>query len=229
MNAMGLQAFDQVKQQTQVSTDPKWNDYVRCVALPITKAAESQTDIKNWDIVVFNDDKIVNAFALPGGKIGVYTGILKVAKTDAQLATVLAHETGHVIAKHGAERASQGLVEQVGIVGAQVGGATPVEMAALGLGANVGIVLPFSRTQESEADLIGLDLMARAGFDPRQSIELWHNMTAAAGSGPPQWLSDHPANQNRIDALQAHLPDAISKYDQAKAAGLAPHCVAPQK
>src|SRR4029077_9423527 len=127
--------------------------------------------------------------------IGVYTGILPVTKTDAQLAAVLGHEVGHVIARHGAERVSQQLGTELVLngVGAATGGDSKI-MGMLGVGAQVGVLLPFSRTQESEADLIGEDLMARAGFDPAQAIELWKNMTAASGGkAPPAILSDHPA------------------------------------
>jgi predicted Zn-dependent protease len=231
MNQMGAQAFAEVSQQTPVDAEATVNSYVQCVAVPITKAAAGPTNISNWDIKVFKSDE-VNAFALPGGHIGVYTGLLKVAKTPGQLAAVLGHETGHVIAKHGAERVSEQTIEGgvLGAVGAFIGGGDQgsashnLLMSALGLGTQVGIALPHSRTQEAEADLIGEDLMAQAGFDPKESIDLWNNMNAAGGAQPPQWLSDHPANQSRIDSLQKRLPDSEKLYQQAKAQGRAPHC-----
>jgi predicted Zn-dependent protease len=232
MNDMGLQAFQQLKQQTPIDKDSHDNAYVNCVVQPIIQAAQGQTSAKAWEVVVFAD-KQVNAFALPGGKIGVYQGLLPVAKTDAQLAAVLGHEVGHVIARHGAERMSEQLGEEAVLQTA--GALTPdttagkAALGALGLGSQFGIALPHNRTQESEADLIGLDLMARAGFDPRQSIELWKNMTAAGGSQPPEWLSDHPANENRISDLQAHLPDALRRYQAAQAAGHHPSCGGPSQ
>jgi predicted Zn-dependent protease len=155
--------------------------------------------------------------------------MFNVAKTDGQLAAVLGHEIGHVIAKHSAERVSQQTGTQLGL--SALGAITPQNpnsnllMGLLGVGAQVGILLPFSRTQESEADLIGLDLMSRAGFSPQQSVALWKNMAAAsAGKAPPEWLSTHPADENRIKNLESHLPAAKIKYDQAQASGLSPHC-----
>lgn len=227
MNSMGAQAFEDLKAKTPIEKNSGPNAYVRCITGPITEAAQGQTSVKEWEVVVFQDDT-ANAFALPGGKIGVHTGILKVATNDAQLAAVLGHEVGHVIAKHGAERVSDQLAAQGGLsaLGALMGeGKTSnTLMGLLGLGAQVGILLPFSRTQESEADLIGLDLMARAGFDPRQSVELWHNMGKASGGAPPEFLSTHPGHETRISNLQSHLAEAMPKYEQAQAAGRAPHC-----
>ena len=232
MNSTGAQAFDEMKAKTPIEHDPGINAYVNCVALPITVAAKDQLQVEHWEIVVFKDPT-ANAFALPGGKIGVHTGILPVAKTDAQLAAVLGHETGHVIAKHGNERMSEALGENVGlaIVGGLAAGSANHDLivGALGLGTQLGVTLPFTRTQESEADLIGLDLMARAGFDPRQAVELWKNMMASGGGAPPEILSDHPSDANRIQALQDHLPDAITKYNAAQTAGLRPHCARPAR
>jgi predicted Zn-dependent protease len=230
MNQMGLQSFDQLKKETPIETNPAINAYVKCIALPIAKAADG-AGVSEWEIVVFKDAS-ANAFALPGGKIGVHTGILPVAKTADQLAAVLGHEVGHVIAKHGAERVSEGLLAQGATTAAGIGfkdkAYQPLILAGLGLGAQYGILLPHSRTQESEADLIGVDLMARVGFDPRESVELWKNMGAAAGGkSPPEWLSTHPANATRISNLQGAIPAALPKYQAAKSAGRAPHCPRP--
>jgi predicted Zn-dependent protease len=234
MNAMGAQAFQELKSQTPTDSNPMLDTYVKCVALPITEIAKRSLDVKQWEIVVFKDET-PNAFALPGGKIGVHTGILRVAKTPDQLATVLGHEVGHVIAKHGAERVSHGLVAQGGIVAADAflkGQSSPAAhqaiLAGLGLGVQVGVLLPYGRTQESEADVIGLDLMAHAGFDPRQSVELWMNMIAASGGkAPPQWLSTHPASENRIKSLQSRMEEAMATYRQARHSGKAPACQRP--
>ena len=235
VDSSGAQAFAQIKSQTPTDTDSTLNNYVHCVVDPITKAAAGKTNVKQWEVVVFKSDE-VNAFALPGGKIGVYSGILPVAKTPGQLAAVLGHEVGHVIARHGAERMSVGLAEQGGLAAIQAfalgNNADTTQgqliMGALGVGATLGIALPHSRTQESEADEIGEKLMARAGFNPQESIDLWHNMTKAAGKGPPEWLSDHPANENRIEDLQKNLPEATVLYKEAKAAGHNPQCTPPK-
>jgi len=231
MDEMGLQSFEQIKHDTPIETDPAINAYVKCIVGPITQRAAGSTGISNWEIVVFRS-KEVNAFALPGGKIGVFTGILPVTKTAAQLAAVLGHETGHVIAKHGAERVSQGLLAQ-GVttaagVGLQNSKYQPIILAGLGVGAQYGYLLPHSREQEAEADLIGLDLMSEAGFDPRQSVDLWRNMSAASGGKePPAWMSTHPSNESRISALQARIPSALPKYEAAVEAGRAPNCPRP--
>lgn len=233
MDQMGVAAFQEMKTQTPIESDATVNRYVTCVAQPITQAARGQTPVSNWEIVVFKDPT-ANAFALPGGKIGVHTGLLTVAKNQDQLAAVLGHEVGHVIARHSAERMSEAQMQGVGLSainafithGAAPSGSSQMIMAALGLGAQVGVALPHSRTQESEADLIGENLMAKAGFDPRQSVELWHNMSAASGgAAPPEFLSTHPASEKRIAELQKNLPQALPIYEQARASGLNPRCV----
>lgn len=230
VDQMGLQSFDQIKQQTPISRDAKQGKFVKCVADAITAAAQGKPNVpKNWEVVVFDAPQTVNAFALPGGRIGVYSGIIPITKTDAQLAAVLGHETGHVIARHGAERISQSIAEQGGLaVAGAASNQNPYVGAALGLGTQLGLALPFSRTQEKEADEIGLELMAEAGFDPHQAVELWKNMSASSGGkGPPEILSDHPSDPKRIEDLQNHMGDAVKKYDQARAKGLAPHCEHP--
>lgn len=232
----GAAAFDQMKQKTPVEHDPEWNRFVRCVALPITEVVNRRGGPalpKEWEIVVFRDDT-ANAFALPGGKIGVHTGILSVAKTDAQLAAVIGHEVGHVLARHGNERVSEnvlagGTIQLIDVLTGkgEAGSKKPLLMGALGLGAQFGVLLPHSRDQESEADVIGLDLMARAGFDPRQSAELWRNMMAASKGAPPEFMSTHPASENRIKNLESHFGEAMPHYEAAKGAGHAPSCPKP--
>jgi predicted Zn-dependent protease len=181
-----------------------------------------------WEVVLFQEDS-ANAFALPGGKIGVHSGLLKVARNQDQLATVLAHEVAHVIAEHSNERVSTAYATQGGlqIVQALAGGASGERsnlMALLGLGAQFGVLMPFSRVQESEADVIGLELMARAGFDPRESIRLWENMGEAGGGEPPEFLSTHPSHGRRISDLQSQMPKALELYKQAQAQGRRPQC-----
>ncbi len=218
MAQLGLQSFEQMKAQTPIEHDPAVNAYVKCVALPITRQVNgTEVGARGWEIVVFKDAS-ANAFALPGGKIGVHTGLLPVAKTDGQLAAVLGHEVGHVIARHGNERVSQNLLASSSLGAAEIltrdSKNQGLILGALGLGAQFGVLLPFSRTQESEADVIGLDLMARAGFDPRQSVELWKNMLAANGHGPPQWMSTHPAGESRIQELQSRMAPALAHYQR---------------
>ncbi len=231
LNAMGAQAFAQMQEQTKTSTDPQVNAYVRCVADALT-AEVGQTDlVSRWEVVVF-DDAQVNAFALPGGHIGVYTGLLKVAETADQLAAVMGHEVAHVLARHGNERvsqqmATQGVLAIAGTALAKGGSENQQLLGLLGLGAQVGVLLPFSRLQESEADRIGLDMMARAGFDPRQSVSLWENMSKASGGGPPQFLSTHPSHSTRIKDLRSHIPKVLPLVDAAHAAGKRPNCRRP--
>jgi predicted Zn-dependent protease len=223
MTDMGKQSFDEIKKQEKTDHDPRTNAYVGCVAKAITDVIEPH---RNWEVVVF-DDPQVNAFALPGGHIGVYSGLLKVAKNQHQLATVIGHETGHVIAQHGKERVSDQMVASGGLaaVGAILGGEDSTKkgalMAALGAGAQVGVLLPFSRAQEAEADEIGLETMARAGFDPKEAVALWHNMQAAGGGAPPAFLSDHPSDDSRIKDLESRLPEAEKL---AAVSGKHPNC-----
>lgn len=227
MNSMGAQSFDQMKGQTPIEHDSNINQYVKCVAMAVAKEASEAANIDNWEVVVFKDNT-ANAFALPGGKIGVHTGILSVAKTPGQLAAVLGHEVGHVIAHHGNERVSQGLITQGGM--AAIASATKdsasqkAVLAGLGLGAQFGVLLPFSRKHESEADLIGLELMAKAGFNPSEASELWRNMSAGGGKQPQQWMSTHPSHETRIKDLENATPSMMTNYQRAKSAGKNPNC-----
>ena len=222
LDAMGVQAFEEMRTQLPVESDPEINNYVRCVATAITGQVKDKRT--TWEVVVFKDDT-PNAFALPGGKMGVYTGMLKVAKNQNQLAAVLGHEVGHVLAQHGNERISQQQLTNVALAAAAGSGyLDTASMQALGLGAQIGILLPYSRTHESEADIIGLDLMAEAGFDPRQSVKLWKNMEKAGGGAPPEFLSTHPASSTRIDNLLNNMAEALQTYNEARAKGIKPRC-----
>jgi predicted Zn-dependent protease len=222
LDAMGVKAFEQMRSQITVETDPAVNDYVRCVATAITDEVPGKR--ANWEIVVFKDDN-PNAFALPGGKMGVYTGMLNVAENQDQLASVLGHEVGHVLAQHGNERMSQQQITKVALAAAASSGyLDTASMQALGLGAQIGILLPYSRTHESEADVIGLDLMAEAGFDPRESVQLWKNMEKAGGGAPPEFLSTHPAGSTRIDSLLSNMAGALHTYNDARAKGKKQNC-----
>lgn len=232
MVVMGVQSFNEIQDNTPREKDPAINAYVQCVADAITRLPEVRKQSADWQVVVF-DDKTVNAFALPGGKIGVYKGLLSVAQSQAQLAAVLGHEVGHVLARHGNERVSQqfAVSESLAVLDAWMAAGNTANresaMALLGLGTQVGVLLPFSRVQESEADTIGQDLMARAGFDPRESVTLWQNMSKAGGGQPPEFLSTHPAHKTRIKDLQTGMERAVATYQQAQTAGNRPACKTP--
>ncbi len=221
MSSLGAKSFDQMKKEIPISKDKKTNAYVQCVAKHVTAVIPPQKGFQNWEVVVFDSEQ-ANAFALPGGKIGVYTGLLDVAKNQDQLATVIGHEVAHVLAEHSNERLSQSQLANAGLTLANVAISASeykqyqgLTMAALGVGVQYGVILPYGRTQESEADVVGLDYMAKAGFDPNQSIALWKNMSAASGGNQPlEFLSTHPSHNTRIKELQAtikRLPNYSAK------------------
>jgi predicted Zn-dependent protease len=217
MNEMGIQSFTEMKKEIPTSSDSKLGEQVQCVADTLIAVLPDKYRDQNWEVVLFDDEQ-VNAFALPGYKVGVYTGLLKVAENQSQLAAVVGHELAHVIARHGNERVSTQLATSQALsLGYKLSGEeTPEKVAifqALGIGAQVGIILPFSRSHESEADLLGLEYMAKAGFDPRESVALWHNMSAGGESKTPELLSTHPANATRIKDLQANLPKNLAIYE----------------
>jgi len=226
LNTMGTEAFSQIKQKTPLEKSNRINRYVNCVTDAVLLVSNSP--IKNWEVVVFRD-KSANAFAIPGGKIGVHTGLLKITKTQEQLAAVLGHEIAHVLADHSNERVSQELALQQGFNVAQALGNVQSPggkqlMGLLGLGAQVGLILPYSRSHESEADEMGLYLMAKAGFDPRESIRLWENMGQGSGEQPAEFFSTHPAHETRINRLNKNMNRAMQFYQKAKASGKNPRC-----
>jgi metalloendopeptidase OMA1, mitochondrial len=230
---MGAQAYSQVKNDPKMhqSQDPREVEPVRRVAARIIEAAKRSKYAEmasqfQWEVTVIKDDKTMNAFALPGGKIAVYTGIFPVAKTEAGLAAVLGHEVTHALARHGAERMSQGELTNAALqvlgtaVGATGGNAMlgKATMAALGAGAHVGVLLPFSRKHESEADYIGILLAADAGYDPRESVHLWERMEQmSSGKGPAEFLSTHPGHETRIAQLKKWMPEAMAIYQTKQA------------
>jgi len=217
---IGVQAFQQLRQQElkkgrllTEQEDPAAHAWVRRVTDRVIRASGLANRYR-WEYMILNAPKTVNAAAIAGGRIIVYTGILPVAASDAGLAAILGHETAHVMAHHTAERISQ--YELLNLAGAIAGaaGVSDMTLAALGLGAEVGVLLPFSRTQESEADHIGLLLMAKAGYDPRESVALWQRMeraTGASGRGP-EFLSTHPNPGTRIANLESWMPQAWPYY-----------------
>jgi predicted Zn-dependent protease len=218
VDAMGVEAFQALKTKQPVENDPQINTYVKCVAQAIASASGLN---RPWETTVFKDET-ANAFALPGGKIGVHTGLLKVAQTPGQLAAVLGHEVGHVIARHGNERMSESFATQGGlsiisaILNEKSGSQYNLLMSGLGLGVEYGLTLPHSRTQESEADDIGLELMAKAGFDPREAIRLWENMEHAGGGNVPEFLSTHPSHGTRITDLRSRMNSAVTTFNSSQ-------------
>ena len=223
--AMGAESFRQVLRQAPLVKDPKINDMVNRVGRRI--AAVANKPEYYWEFVVIRDDDAINAFALPGGKVAVFTGILKITKDDSGLATVIAHEIAHALQRHGAERYSRGLLEmiaQIGVIGAAVGGAVDPAAAQGVLSAyGVGVALPFNRRQELEADLIGLRLMAKAGYDPHEAVKFWERMSGCprkligklcfrSGAAIPEFLSTHPSDVTRINQIEEWIPDAMRYY-----------------
>ncbi len=214
---LGLQAYKQILKKAKLCHDPKVVHLVNKVGWRIAKAAD-RPDFA-WEFKVIKDDKTANAFCLPGGKVFVYTGILPYTKDEAGLATVISHEVGHVIARHGAERMSTLLLIELGEAGlaAALKKHSPTVakafLIAYGLGAELGILLPYSRLQEYEADHIGLILMAKAGYDPKAAIAFWERMLKRKKKGHiPEFLSTHPADEKRIAALKQLLPEAMQYY-----------------
>ena len=224
VNQMGLQAFNDIKTSKTLSKNTKHTQFVNCITEAITHESGGA-----WEVQVFEDESL-NAFALPGNKIGVHTGLINMVDNQHQLAAVIGHEVGHVLARHGNERMSQksAVSKSVSLVSAvsnPTSSLGQLAVGALGLGAQYGILLPFSRTHESEADIIGMDLMAKAGFDPRQSVNLWQKMAAASqGPASSEFMSTHPSHDTRIKELSEHMPTAMQFYQQAQSIGKTPRC-----
>jgi len=230
LNQLGAQAFAEAKAKTPQSTDARQTAYVRCVVSALVRELPPEARTTGWETAVFVD-KEPNAFALPGGKVGVNTGIFTVARDQHQLAAVIGHEIGHVIAHHHDERITRQMETQTGLslisalLGARYGqGAAQTASQLGGVAAQGLFLLPNSRTQESEADVVGQQLMARAGFDPREAVNLWQNMIVAGGSRPPEWLSTHPDPQSRLGELRSRATGLMPTYEQARASGRTPHC-----
>ena len=230
LDQMGAQAFAEYKAKLPRSSSASQTAYMRCVVNAITRELPSGTQTQ-WEAALFSNDS-PNAFALPGGKVGVYTGIFKVARNQDQLAAVIAHEIGHVIAHHHDERVTRQMGAQtgLGILGALVGsqygsGAAQATQQLGGAAVQAAFLLPNNRVQETEADVVGQRLMAQAGFNPEQAVNLWQNMIAASsGSRPPEWLSTHPDPQARIAELRTRAGGLAATYERARDAGKRPDC-----
>jgi len=212
--ALGVQAYREVLQKEPITQDPRYTEPVQRIARRLEGGANRPG--MRWEVSVIEEDKTVNAFALPGGKIGVYTGIFPIAQTEAGLAIIMGHELGHVIARHGAERMSQQLgAELLGSALAMGFQASPYAntiMAAYGVTAQVGVLLPYSRLQESEADRIGLVLAAKAGYDTQAAVGVWQRMAKRSGQRPPPFLSTHPTPESRIEEIKKFLPQAMGQF-----------------
>jgi metalloendopeptidase OMA1, mitochondrial len=212
---LGMQAAAQILEQERRSDNPKYTEMVERVGMRIAEVAE-QHDY-NWEFHTLIGET-ANAFALPGGRVFVYEGLFKFADSEDRLATVMAHEIAHVLARHGAERLSMALVSQMGQEAAlralsiQSPAAMQTFDVAYGIASQVGVILPYGRKQELEADRVGLVLMAKAGYDPRQAIDFWKAMSEAAKASPPAFLSTHPPDEQRIEQIEEMLPEVMGYY-----------------
>ncbi len=231
LDELGARAFAEQKTTKPLTKDPKQAAYVRCVVDAIARELPPRWQQGGWESAVFVD-KNPNAFALPGGKVGVNTGIFDVARNQNQMAAVIGHEIGHVVERHHDERVTRhagaaGVVQLLAVIaGARYGqGGSDLAVQGGSILAQAGFLLPGTRQQENEADVVGQRLMARAGFDPRQAVDLWQNMLAANnGARPPEWLSTHPDPKSRIGELRDRADSLMPIYEQARAAGRRPDC-----
>jgi len=220
---MGARVYREIIRKEKLSRDPEYVNAVRRVGMRI--ASVSGRPDYRWEFLVIDNDKEANAFCLPGGKVFIYTGMFPYTKDDNGLATVISHEIGHAIARHGAERMTMDLLARLGAVGLSVAlrNASPVAIRsfeqAYGLGATIGLILPFSRQQELEADHIGLILMAKAGYDPRGALLLWQRLMQSDKSHPPVFLSTHPSDEERIKRIKLLLPIALPYYYSSQYGG----------
>ena len=222
---MGLEAFQQIKQEEKISTNPMLQDRVDRVGRRIAASVGRDLPNAKWEFVVF-ESKDLNAFALPGGKVGVYTGILNIAETDDELAAVMGHEIAHVTSRHSGERMTHQMIAAGAVGTAELGMEAAdwdaekrnVARAALGVAGTVGVMLPYSRLHESEADAVGLRFAAGAGYDPRAAVTFWQRMMKAneGQARPPEWLSTHPSNETRIRKLSELAPKYLDLYRQAQ-------------
>jgi predicted Zn-dependent protease len=215
---MGEKAYREIIQKERINSNSPLAQQVKLIGARLAQSAD-RPDFA-WEFTVFESEQI-NAFCLPGGKVGFYSGMARVANNPARIAAVLAHEIGHALARHGGQRLSAHLGQELlmGILAATALNEVAPEkrelaLAALGIGTTVGLLLPFSRDNESEADEIGIILMAAAGFDPRESVVLWQRMEEISGSSGPSFLSTHPSHKQRQERLTALLDRAMAIYER---------------
>jgi predicted Zn-dependent protease len=234
INRQAAQIFENVKRKTELSDDKKQLEKIKEIGSKIEKAVSLyfQSINKNdpthnfqWEYILINNDKIKNAWCMPGGKIAVYTGILKVTKNEHGLAAVMGHEIAHALAKHSIERASRALILNVGTQIADIASGGAISRTSRATGVDVagmlrtfGIDNPFGRKQEREADYLGLIFSSLAGYDIRESVKVWERMKEAhKGQEPPEWMSTHPSSTKRIESLKSWIPEIIMKYPPLKA------------
>ncbi len=219
-NQMGLQAYQEMMKKEKLSSNTAWNEILQRVGKRI--AAASKRSDYQWEFKLV-ESKEMNAFCLPGGKVAFYTGIVPIFENEAQMAAVMGHEVAHAVARHGGQRITMALGTQIGLAGlsAALGGSdeNPTKgllLSALGVGATLGAVLPFSRSNETEADEIGIRYMARAGYDPREASKFWGRFAkATGGSGQPSFLSTHPSSQGRQENLAAKVNEVMPEYERS--------------
>lgn len=229
LEVMGTRQFRSLQEQAPLVQDGNMIDYIACVADAIVAEVDGYGEDLYWEMAIL-DRPDINAHVLPGGKMVINSGILQVARNQHQLAAVLGHEVAHVTARHANERASRGTIAGFGVEVAAIllGGGyynqTRGAYEALSTGAALGIMNPFSRKQESEADVVGLEYMARAGFDPRESVALWKNMNEKNTTKIPEYMSTHPSGDTRIQTLVERYPEALALYNEAQAQGKNPDC-----
>jgi predicted Zn-dependent protease len=237
LEAEAAKEFARIKAQAPLTTDQETIDYIACVANALVGVLEPPNSELNWEMAIVETQEL-NAFVMPGGKIVVYEGILRAARDQNQLAAVIGHEIAHVTAEHtkrkllsgGGKGMEIGIQVAAVLLGAGHYGATYTAQEMLNQGAMYGILLPYKRSQETEADVIGLQYMAKAGFDPRAAVPLWQNMKEEAGSeGPAEFASTHPSSEKRIESLISQWVDVLPLYNQANAEGRIPDCTVPEK
>lgn len=231
LTALGAESYRKILSEAHLSDDPVQTSMVRTVGLRLSVAAEEwlrenglPAEGYDWEFNLIDDDQVANAWCLPGGKVAVYTGILKYTQDECGLAVVMAHEIAHALARHGNERMSQALLFELG--GATLSYALrekPAKtrglfLASYGVAGQIGVLLPYSRVQESEADRIGLTLMAKAGYDPRCALDFWKRMAASSGPRVPELLSTHPAPESRIKKIEQYLREALQAAERGPAA-----------
>jgi len=223
---LGLQGYEQVLAQSESIDSGPELEMVRRVASRLASATGKVGDDFDWQVSLIRSPQ-VNAFCLPGGKIVVYTGILPITQNEPALATVLGHEMAHATSRHGSQRVLEQNLAQTALTGVAMSlsdmdyDKQRAVMGALGAGTQFGVLMPFSRKHESEADAIGLLYMGRAGYDPRESIRFWQRMENVGGPQPPEFLSSHPSHGTRIQQLEAEMPKALEEYNRSN------HAAAP--
>ncbi|MGE4159737.1 MAG: M48 family metallopeptidase [Planctomycetota bacterium] len=232
LNAQSVDAFGEEKKKVPISRNARHTAMVQRVGRDLIAQAQlhygSYCKGFEWEVVLFEQPQTVNAYCMPGGKIGIFSGILPVCENEAALAAVMGHEIAHALLRHGNERVSQqlGFVACITCVGIGLNqtslssDAKKIVLAGAGLGGQYGLILPFSRSHESEADVMGLKLMARAGYDPAEAPHLWRRMQQHGGGGPPEFLSTHPSHETRIADLESRQSEVAPLYQASPQRGL---------